>query len=90
MVDCCAPGADSPPRTEGTEDLLEAYYGVPEAGGVLLALNVRLAAQELAYVLNNSGAKVLFFEREFVEVLPKTGTGKLLKRELRKKYWPQP
>jgi fatty-acyl-CoA synthase len=26
---------------------------------------------------------------DFVDVLPKTGTGKLLKRELRKQYWPQ-
>src|SRR5512146_805897 len=49
--------------------LLEAYYGVPEAGGVLLALNVRLAAQELAYVLNNSGAKILFFEGAFLPVV---------------------
>ena len=24
---------------------------------------------------------------EFVEALPKTGTGKILKKELRKKYW---
>ena len=24
---------------------------------------------------------------EFLDVLPKTGTGKILKRELRKKYW---
>jgi acyl-CoA synthetase (AMP-forming)/AMP-acid ligase II len=24
---------------------------------------------------------------EFMEVLPKTGTGKILKKELRKKYW---
>ncbi len=46
--------------------LLEAYYGVLEAGAVLLPLNVRLASQELAYVLNDSGAKVLFLEKEFL------------------------
>jgi fatty-acyl-CoA synthase len=46
--------------------LLEAYYGVLEAGAVLLPLNVRLAAQELAFILNDSGAKVLFLEKEFV------------------------
>ena len=49
--------------------LLEAYYGVPEAGGILLSLNVRLAAQELAYVLNNSGAKILFFEGCFLPLV---------------------
>src|SRR2546423_8387678 len=45
--------------------LLEAYYGVPEAGAVLLPLNIRLAAQELAYILNDSEAKFLFFEDQF-------------------------
>jgi fatty-acyl-CoA synthase len=46
--------------------LLEAYYGVVEAGGILLPLNIRLAAPELAYILNHSGATVLFLEQEFV------------------------
>jgi fatty-acyl-CoA synthase len=46
--------------------LLEAYYGVLEAGGILLPLNIRLAASELAYILNDSGAAVLFLEEEFV------------------------
>src|SRR2546425_5863739 len=43
--------------------LLEAYYGVPEAGAVLLPLNVRLAPHELAYILNDAGATVLFLEK---------------------------
>src|SRR6266849_436254 len=42
--------------------LLEAYYGVLEAGGCLLPLNYRLAAPELTYILNDSGAAVLFLE----------------------------
>jgi fatty-acyl-CoA synthase len=46
--------------------LLEAYYGVPEAGAVLLPLNIRLAPEELAYILNDSGATVLFVEKQFV------------------------
>src|SRR6266436_5612806 len=45
--------------------LLEAYYGVLEAGCVLLPLNIRLASQELAYILNDSGTKVLFLENQF-------------------------
>jgi len=45
--------------------LLEAYYGVLEAGAVLLPLNIRLASQELAYILDDSEAKVLFFEDQF-------------------------
>lgn len=46
--------------------LLEAYFGVLEAGAVLLPLNYRLAAPELTYILNDSGATVLFLEQEFV------------------------
>src|SRR5271167_4910818 len=42
--------------------LLEAYYGVLEAGAVLLPLNIRLAPTELAYILNDAGATVLFVE----------------------------
>ena len=49
--------------------LLEAYYGVLEAGAVLLPLNVRLASRELIYILNDSGAKVLFLEKEFLGVV---------------------
>src|SRR5205807_2138838 len=45
--------------------LLEGYYGVLEAGGVLLPLNIRLASQELAYILNDSEATVLLFEEQF-------------------------
>ena len=46
--------------------LLEAYYGALEAGAVLLPLNIRLAAQELAYILNDAEVKVLFFENQFL------------------------
>jgi fatty-acyl-CoA synthase len=49
--------------------LLEAYYGVLEAGAVLLPLNFRLALQELAYILNDSGTRVLFLQKEFLEVV---------------------
>jgi len=49
--------------------LLEAYYGVVEAGAVLLPLNIRLAPQELAYILNDAGARVLFLQQHFLEVV---------------------
>jgi acyl-CoA synthetase (AMP-forming)/AMP-acid ligase II len=49
--------------------LLEAYYGVIEAGAVLLPLNIRLAPQELAYILNDSGACVLFLQGHFFELV---------------------
>jgi fatty-acyl-CoA synthase len=39
---------------------------VPEAGAVLLPLNIRLAPEELAYILNDSGATILFVEKQFL------------------------
>ena len=49
--------------------LLEAYYGVLEAGCVLMPLNIRLSAHELAYVLNDARARFLFIEPAFVPLV---------------------
>src|SRR5437660_2570326 len=49
--------------------LLEAYYGVLEAGAVLLPLNIRLSPNELAYILNDSGARLLFLEKQFLDMV---------------------
>src|SRR5271156_3024668 len=49
--------------------LLEAYYGVLEAGAVLLPLNIRLSSDELAYILNDAGATILFIEKSFLPVV---------------------
>lgn len=49
--------------------LLEAYYGVIETGAILLPLNIRLAPAELAYILNDSGAKILFVESAFLKMV---------------------
>src|SRR6202044_256590 len=46
--------------------LLEAYYGVLEAGAVLLPLNFRLQSHELAHILNDSGATKLFLGQDFI------------------------
>ncbi len=43
-----------------THELLEAYYGVLLAGGVLLPLNIRLSGAELRSILDQAGAVVLF------------------------------
>ncbi len=49
--------------------LLEAYYGVLEAGCVLVPLNLRLTPHELAYILNDAGARFLFMESPFLAML---------------------
>ncbi|MCI0528554.1 MAG: AMP-binding protein, partial [Nitrospira sp.] len=52
--------------------LLEAHYGVPLAGGVLVAINVRLSAEEIAYIINHAEAKVFFVDTEFVSLIKPT------------------
>ncbi|MET4807371.1 acyl-CoA synthetase [Limibacillus sp. MBR-115] len=51
--------------------LLEAHYGVPMAGAVLNALNVRLDAQSIAFILEHGEAKLLIADREFSPVISK-------------------
>jgi len=45
--------------------LLEAHYGVPMTGAVLNALNVRLDAATIAFILEHGAAKALLTDREF-------------------------
>jgi fatty-acyl-CoA synthase len=45
--------------------MLEAHFGVPMAGAVLNALNYRLDARTIAFLLEHSEAKVLITDREF-------------------------
>jgi len=49
--------------------LLEAYYGVLEAGCILAPLNVRLSPQELAFILNDAEARFLFVEPAFLPLV---------------------
>jgi len=54
--------------------LLAAHYGVPLSGGVLVALNTRLAHAEIATILRHSGATVLVCDPA---LLPDPGAIKL-------------
>ncbi|SEL81404.1 long-chain-fatty-acid--CoA ligase [Rhodococcus maanshanensis] len=49
-----------------TPELLMAHFAVPLAGGVLIALNSRLAGPELEYILEHSGTRILFVDSEFL------------------------
>jgi acyl-CoA synthetase (AMP-forming)/AMP-acid ligase II len=41
---------------------MEAYFGVPAAGGVLHTLNLRLAPHELAYIVNHAEDRMLIVD----------------------------
>jgi fatty-acyl-CoA synthase len=45
-------------------EMLEAHFGVPAAGGVLVAVNNRLAGPEVGYILRHSGARFLLLDSE--------------------------
>jgi fatty-acyl-CoA synthase len=52
-----------------THVLLEANYGVPWAGSALVAVNTRLSAAEVAYILEHSEAAVLIHDPVFDDLV---------------------
>jgi fatty-acyl-CoA synthase len=50
-------------------EAFEATYGVPMAGAVLNALNIRLDADTIAFILKHGEAKVLITDGEFAPVI---------------------
>jgi fatty-acyl-CoA synthase len=49
--------------------LLEAHFAIPAAGGVLVAINTRLNAAEVDYILRDCGARFLFVDAELAELV---------------------
>ncbi len=52
-----------------THHLLEAYYGTVLAGTIFLPLNIRLSAEDVAFILNDAQVDILFFHRAFLTIL---------------------
>jgi fatty-acyl-CoA synthase len=48
-----------------TPEMYECHFGVPMAGAVLNALNTRLDAEAIAFMLNHGEARVLISDQEF-------------------------
>ncbi len=48
-----------------TPETFEAHFGVPMTGAVLNALNVRLDAKAIAFILGHAETKILFTDKEF-------------------------
>jgi fatty-acyl-CoA synthase len=46
-------------------ELFEAHFGVPMAGGVLNAINIRLDAATVGFILRHADARVLLVDKEF-------------------------
>ncbi|MCC6179626.1 MAG: long-chain-fatty-acid--CoA ligase [Chloroflexi bacterium] len=49
--------------------MLEAHYGVPLAGAILVSINTRLSPDEITYILNHSGSRVLLVDTELAPLI---------------------
>jgi fatty-acyl-CoA synthase len=50
---------------------LELYYGIPGAGAVCHPVNLRLSAEQIAYIINHAEDKVLFIDASLVLIFEK-------------------
>ncbi|MCL6499462.1 MAG: acyl--CoA ligase family protein [Firmicutes bacterium] len=63
------PGGRVAVLCRNAQEVLEAHFAVPQAGGVLVPINVRLSAHEVAYILDHSGARFLVADRELADLV---------------------
>ena len=49
--------------------MLEGHFGVPLAGAILVAINTRLSAPEVGYILEHSGARALVVDTELAHLV---------------------
>ncbi|HXM18736.1 MAG TPA: acyl--CoA ligase family protein [Candidatus Tumulicola sp.] len=52
-----------------SDEVLEAHFGVPQVGAILVAINIRLSADEITYILQHSGAKAIIIHPDFADLL---------------------
>src|SRR3954454_2770609 len=48
---------------------LESFYAVPQIGAVLVPLNYRLIADDFAYLINHSGARIVCAHADYLEAV---------------------
>ncbi|HEV8440255.1 MAG TPA: acyl--CoA ligase family protein [Methylomirabilota bacterium] len=58
--------------------MLEAHFGVPAAGGILVAINTRLSSGEIDYILKHSGSRILFVDAELETLVKPLDLGAML------------
>jgi fatty-acyl-CoA synthase len=52
-----------------THSMLESYYAVPQMGAVLVPVNYRLTADDFAYLVTHSGARVVCAHEDYFAVI---------------------
>jgi fatty-acyl-CoA synthase len=53
-----------------TPPILEAHFAIPAARGVIVALNHRLNASEVEYIVQHSDAKMFIIDSEYQHLIP--------------------
>src|SRR5213592_1537829 len=64
-----APGDRVAYIAPNTHAHLEAFYGVPQIGAVVVPLNFRLLPSDWLYMVNHSGSRVLCVHSEFLDLV---------------------
>ncbi len=52
-----------------THALLEGFYAVPQIGAILVPINYRLTADDFAYIINHSGARIVCAHADQLDAL---------------------
>src|SRR3989442_12736495 len=52
-----------------THAQLESFYAVPQIGAILVPINYRLIADDFAYLINHSGARVVCAHSDYLEAV---------------------
>src|SRR5215510_9834932 len=52
-----------------THAQLESFYAVPQLGAVLVPINYRLTADDFAYIIGHSGAKVVCVHADYLDAV---------------------
>src|SRR5215207_3650579 len=52
-----------------THAQLESFYAVPQIGAVLVPVNYRLTADDFAYIINHSGARIVCAHSDYLDAV---------------------
>lgn len=52
-----------------THALLESFYAVPQIGAILVPINYRLIADDFAYLINHSGARIVCAHSDYLDAV---------------------
>src|SRR4051812_27970373 len=63
------PGARVATIAPNTHVHLESFYAVPQIGAVLVPINYRLTAEDFAYIVGHSGARVVCAHPDYLDAI---------------------